>query len=396
MPNEALFQQALSFFIQRAGRTPTVAAFAPGRVEVLGNHTDYNEGFVLSAAIDRGTFFLAAPRTDGRCRLSDAVHPDLQSEFPAANPSPIKNQESWTNYVRGVWALLAPPERATGFDGVIAGDIPLGAGLSSSAALEISAAIAFRDIFGLKTDPLELARIGQAAEHRYAGVKCGLLDQVTSLFGQLDHLVETDFRSLNVRRPPFPANARLIVCNTGVKHQLVESAYNERRTHCEEAAAWFRARLPHPVSALRDVSMAEWEQWAAQMPPILAKRSAHVIGENERVVKGVQFLREGRLDRFGRLMFESHASSRYNFQNSCPALDFLVERAQRLPGVLGARLSGGGFGGSVVVLAETPRAESIATALRRSAEMEFGRTLDPLILRPSEGARPFPLPLRSK
>jgi len=391
MPNDVLFRQALAFFEKRFGHPPAVAAFAPGRVEVLGNHTDYNEGFVLAAAIDRGTFFLAAPRTDGRCLLADAVHPELESEFPAVHPPPVSGEQAWSNYVRGMWALLVPSEHATGFEGVIAGDIPLGAGLSSSAALEVSAGVAFREMAGLTTPPLDLARLGQASEHRFAGVRCGLLDQITSLFGRADHLVETDFRTLAIQHAPLPDAVRLLVCNTGVKHRLVESAYNDRRAHCEEAAAWFRARVAHPVATLRDVSMAEWEQWAAEMPPLLAKRSAHVIGENERVQKGVAFLREGRLDRFGRLMFESHASSRFNFQNSCPELDVLVERCQRLPGVLGARLTGGGFGGSVIVLVESGRAVSVGQTLARTAEVEFGRAVEPLLLRPSDGARTMPL-----
>ena len=385
--SETVLQQALAYYETRIGKPAVVAAFAPGRVEVLGNHTDYNEGYVLSAAIDRGTYFLAGRRSDNSCRLADAMHPDLESRFSASEPVPATDA-AWSNYIRGVWAKLGvPPARRVGFNGVIASTIPMGAGLSSSAALEISAAIALRELYNLNLSPLQLAKIGQAAEHEFAGVKCGLLDQISSLHGKANSLVMTDFRSLAVETVPLASHVCLLACNTHVKHQLVDSEYNERRESCEAAAAWFRERLPHPVTHLRDVSMAEWEQFAAEMPATPAKRSAHVIGENERVLKGAVLLREGRLDRFGRLLFESHVSSRLNFENSCKELDFLVERASHTEGVLGARLSGGGFGGSAVVLVEKERAEVAGQSLARAFDSEFGAPCDVIALQPSDGAR---------
>ncbi len=385
--NDALLQKALLHFETRFGKPATVAAFAPGRVEVLGNHTDYNEGYVLSAAINCGTFFLAGRRSDNTCHLADAVHTEWESRFPADDPQPVPDP-AWSNYCRGVWAKLGvPPARRSGFNGVIASDIPMGAGLSSSAALEISTALALAELYRLRLEPLALARIGQAAEHEFAGVKCGLLDQITSLFGKADSLVMTDFRSLAVETVPLAPHVCLLACNTRVKHQLVDSEYNERRASCEAAAAWFRDRLDHPVRHLRDVSMAEWERHAADMPASAAKRSAHVIGENERVRKGAALLREARPDRFGRLLFESHTSSRLNFQNSCVELDFLVSRAEKTAGVLGARLSGGGFGGSAVVLVEKDQAPAAGLALSRAYEAEFGTPCDVLALQPSAGAR---------
>ncbi len=384
--NDAVIQQALAFFESRFAKPAVAGAFAPGRVEVLGNHTDYNEGFVLSAAIDRGTYFLASRRSDNSCILADAMHPELETRFAADDPHPVADA-AWSNYIRGVWAKLGiPPARRTGFNGVIASTIPMGAGLSSSAALEVSAAIALRELYRLDFTALELAKIGQAAEHEYAGVKCGLLDQITSLFGKSGSLVMTDFRTLAVDTVPLAPHVCLLACNTHVKHALVDGEYNERRASCEEAAAWFRERLPHPVSHLRDVSMAEWERLAADMPPIPAKRSAHVIGENERVTKGAALLREGRLDRFGKLLFESHTSSRLNFQNSCRELDFLVARAERTDGVLGARLSGGGFGGSAVVLVEKAQAMAAGASLALAFASEFGTACDVIALQPSGGA----------
>jgi galactokinase len=384
--NDAVLQKALAHFESRFGIPAELAAFAPGRVEVLGNHTDYNEGYVLSAAIDRGIIFVAGRRNDNTCVLSDAIHPEFETSFPADHPNPVKG-ESWSNYVRGVWAgLQVPASRRSGFNGVLAGTIPMGAGLSSSAALEISSGLALAELFRLTVEPIALAKIGQAAEHHYVGVKCGLLDQISSLFGKADSLVMTDFRTLTVETVPLASDVCLLACNTHVKHALVDSEYNERRASCEAAAAWFRDRLPHPVRHLRDVSMAEWEQHAADMPPIAAKRSAHVIGENERVQKGSALLREGRLDKFGKLLFESHTSSRLNFQNSCKELDFLVDRASRTDGVLGARLSGGGFGGSAMVLVKKEFAEAAGRSLARAFEAEFNAACDVISLQPSEGA----------
>ena len=384
---DALLRKARVHYEQRFGKPAALAAFAPGRVEVLGNHTDYNEGYVLSAAISCGTCFVAGRRSDSACVIADAMHPDWETRFAADNPAPVPDP-AWSNYCRGVWAKLGvPPARRTGFNGVIASNVPMGAGLSSSAALEMSTALALQALYRLRKEPLELAKIGQAAEHEFAGVKCGLLDQITSLFGKADSLVLTDFRTLAVETVPLASHVCLLVCNTRVKHALVDSAYNERRASCEAAAAWFRERLPHPVRHLRDVSMAEWEEHAAAMPATAAKRSAHVIGENERVLRGAALLRDGRLDRFGRLLFDSHASSRLNFQNSCPELDFLVDRAARTPGVLGARLSGGGFGGSCVALVEQDQAAAAGATLARAYDAEYGAPCTVLELRPADGAR---------
>jgi galactokinase len=385
--SETVLQNALAYYETRFGKPAALAAFAPGRVEVLGNHTDYNEGYVLSAAIDRGTYFVTGRRSDNVCIVADGVHTELETRFAADNPQPVPDP-AWSNYIRGVWAKLGvPPARRGGFNAVIASTIPMGAGLSSSAALEISTGIALKELFRLGLTPLELAKIGQASEHDFVGVKCGLLDQISSLFGKKDALVMTDFRTLAVETVPLAHDVCLLACNTHIKHALVDSEYNERRASCEEAAAWFRERLDHPVLHLRDVSMKEWEQLASTMPAIPAKRSAHIIGENERVVRGAALLRAGDLDRFGKLLFESHTSSRLNFQNSCPELDFLVDRAAHTEGVLGARLSGGGFGGSAMVLVRKEHAEAAGQSLAKSFVSEFAAPCDVIALQPSEGAR---------
>jgi len=381
-----LLIKAARLFRSHFGRDHAVAAYAPGRVEVLGNHTDYNEGCVLSAAINLGTFFLAAPADGAICRL---IAGDIMEEatFDAAAPVPSA-ASAWANYCKGVLAGLSGHGRSGGgFLGLFLGNLPLGAGLSSSAALEMSAAKALCALYGIALDPITLARIGQTAEHEFAGVKCGLLDQITSLFGREKMLVMSDFRSLAVENVPLGDGVCFLMCNTNAKHALVDGAYNERRRKCEEAARFFASVLKHPVTALRDVSWAEWQEHSGRMDPLAARRAAHPIGENERVLNGRELLRQGNLEAFGQLMFDSHRSSREHFENSCRELDFLVDTARKVPGVLGARLSGGGFGGSAVLLVHPRDAAVIGQAMTTAYRREFGHPCDIRVITPSAGAR---------
>lgn len=386
MMHKPLTTAVIEKFSAVYGSAPSLLAYAPGRVEVLGNHTDYNEGRVLSAAIDRGTGFALRPRRDAECRLTAGdLMRTIAFSLDALTP---RTSDTWANYVIGVLAGLAarkPFDR--GFDALFFSDLPLGAGLSSSAALEMSAALALQTLNGVSLDRLSLARIGQAAEHQFAGVKCGLLDQVTSLFGRAGSLVMTDFRTLDVTLEPFPPTLGLLMCNTHAKHALVDGAYNARRHDCERAVAFFAERLDHPVTALRDVSRREWEAYHAALEPRVARRALHPIGEIERVAEGASQLRTGDVAGFGALMFDSHESSRQCFENSCPELDCLVERARELPGVLGARLSGGGFGGSVVVLLRSDAADTTAAALRQTYAARFGQACDTRLLACADGAR---------
>ena len=386
MHNPKTVEAALGKFRHCYGRDPAIVAYAPGRVEVLGNHTDYNEGLVLSAAIDYGTCFAVAPSTGPACRLTAG---DLMREvrFEVQHPEPTRT-DTWANYCKGVLAGLLPRGAFPhGFDALFFGNIPLGSGLSSSAALEVGTALALARLYGIKADPVSLARIAQQAEHTFAGVKCGLLDQISSLFGRDGMLVQTDFRSLEIRHAPLGAGAVLLICNTHAKHALVDGEYNQRRADCEAAAAFFRTRLPHPVAALRDVSWTEWEAHRGGLDERIARRAAHPIGENERVVQGAERLAQGDLEGFGRLMFASHESSRRYFENSCGELDHLVDTARGVPGVLGARLSGGGFGGSVAVLVRTPDAEAASAALAAAYAARYGRPCDIRVIHPSAGAR---------
>lgn len=373
-------------FTAHYGRAPEIISYAPGRIEVLGNHTDYNEGYVLSAAINYGTCFALARREDRQVRLMAG---DIMEEVQFLVDAPMPTEDHmWSNYVKGclsgVSARKAPP---CGFDAMFFGNIPLGSGLSSSAALETAAALCFAKLFDVEISKLDLARIGQKAEHEYAGVKCGLLDQVSSIFGKENALVLSDFRTFDIKPVNFPEDVCFLMCNTHAKHALVDGAYNERRQSCEIAARHFATVLDHPVAALRDVSWNEWLQYGPSLDERVARRAAHPIGEDERVLAGVEFLRDGDAAAFGQLMFQSHESSRKYFENSCPELDTVVDAAKAIPGVLGARLSGGGFGGSAVVLVEKRHAETAAQAIRSAYAHKHGEPCDTRLIICSEGAR---------
>lgn len=371
---------------RRFGAPPAIVAYAPGRVEILGNHTDYNEGVVLSAAIDLGIAMAISPASGPVCVLH-AV--DVNEEITVALPvkAPVETP-LWANYILGVVHKLGGPgQMEKGFSATVSGDIPPGAGLSSSAALEVAAALGVGELYGVSLPKLELAKLCQAVEHEFTGARCGLLDQISCLYGEPESLVFTDFRSLNVEPVPLGADVCFLVANTRVKHSLVESEYNERRAQCEHAAVFFASVLDHPVKALRDVSVEEWKHFSGRMDPVTARRSAHVIEENQRVLEGRQRLAEGDLKGFGDLMFQSHHSSRVNFENSCRELDGLVKAARCLPAVLGARLSGGGFGGSVVVMVHPADASAVSRELSERYGAAFARPCDVRVVKPSAGAR---------
>lgn len=384
--NDTFYNEALEKFRGHFGSEPTIVAYAPGRIEVLGNHTDYNEGFVLSAAIDLGTFFLASPSEDKICRI---VAGDLMEEaaFTIADPTPT-SRHPWSDYVRGVFAkFCARSQPSSGFNGLFFSNIPLAAGLSSSAALEVANALALSALYDVDIPKLELARMCQSAEHDFAGVKCGLLDQISSLFGKKNQLIMSDFRSLDISNVPVGCDVFFLLCNTGVKHTLVDSEYNNRRLKCEEATAYFSSSLDRPVSALRDVTWDDWTALSSKMEPTMAKRAAHVIGENARTQKGVALLKDGNLKAFGELMFQSHESSRKYFENSCVELDFVVDTARSLPDILGARLSGAGFGGSAIVLVHPDNVSSVSATLANAYAERFGSPCDVTPVEPADGAR---------
>lgn len=333
-----------------------IKSYAPGRAELLGNHTDYNEGLVLAIAVERGVLLSGDVRENREILIyARELSQTYEGSLDRLAPS---EEKTWANYLLGVFDEFR--KRNLDLGGVnltIQSDLPPGAGLSSSAALEISTAYFLQRAFGHSLDKLELAKIGQAAEHRYAGVKCGLLDQISSIYGKAGHATFIDCRSFEVRNIPIPAGVRFVIANSGVKHALVAGEYNERRESCEAAARALG------LKALRDIDEAGLERRAAEVPAGPLMRARHVVGENGRVAAAVAALEKGDSSVLGEAMFASHASSIHHFENSCPELDRLVEAARAVPGCLGARLSGGGFGGATINLVTAEAEASLIAAL---------------------------------
>ncbi len=346
-------RRLLDAFAGRFGRSATLVAEAPGRVNLIGEHTDYNQGHVLPLAIDRTLAVAAAPGDETAVRTY-ALDFEEQDEFSLPAPCPVP-EGSWRNYVRGVaWALREDGGTLRGADLAIAGDVPVGAGLSSSAALEVAVAGALAGISGLTVEPRHLALLAQRAENDFVGVQCGVMDQLAAALGQRGHALLIDCRSLQVE----PVRLRLeekgvaiVVVDSGVRRRLEAAPYNLRRQECAEAARLLG------VAALRDVDGAMLESRRADLPDHLYRRARHVVTEEARVLAAVEALRAARVEALGALLYESHGSLRDDFDVSCPELDLLVELAGGTDGVPGARLTGAGFGGCTVNLV---RAEALA------------------------------------
>ncbi len=387
MLNQEVYDELIAKFEKLYGEKPTVVAYAPGRIEVLGNHTDYNEGYVFSAAIDKGTFFAAVPTADRTCELTAGDFMET-AKFTLDTVAPAKEM-TWQNYVTGTFNWLfdgAPAKAPHGWKGMFLGNIPLGAGLSSSAALEMCTALALAKIYGIEKDRTTLAKIGQKAEHTFAGCPCGLLDQASSMYGKAGALVKSDFRTNEFETVEMGPAVAFMMVKSNAKHALVDGAYASRRAACEEAAKYFASVLRKPVTHLRDVTMAEWVLYRGGLSETVAKRAAHPIGEDERVIQGAELLAKGDLKGFGALMYDSHESSRNWFENSCEELDAIVDAAKAIPEVYGARLSGGGFGGSCCLLVDPAAADKIAAQIAREYKAKFGDEPTVSLIKPSEGA----------
>lgn len=370
-------------FQEKFGTPPRGLFRAPGRVNLIGEHTDYSDGFVLPMAINRAVRVAASPRTDRQVRVvALTLGPDESVTFSLDGLEPDLVVR-WSNYVRGPLALLERAgHRLCGLDLVYAGDVPIGAGLSSSAAVEVAVATATRHLFSLDLSGRELARLCQQAEHEFAATQCGIMDQLISVVGVAGHALLIDCRTLTWQPAPLPANAAVIVCDTGKRRGLTNSAYNERRRECEEGAR----RLG--VAALRDVEVGLFESRAGQLPPRLRKRCRHVVHENDRTLRAFGALRQGNPAAFGRLMNESHASLRDLYEVSCDELDIMAALAQSQPGCWGARMTGGGFGGCVVALVCRDAVEDFVETVAARYESQTRRTPSLFMCTPSPGAGP--------
>jgi galactokinase len=355
----SLKEKTVQIFKKKFGLAPTRFFRAPGRVNLIGEHTDYNDGFVLPCAINYQTVIAATPRPDDRVHVIAADFGEQVSEFSLAGEIEHNPATPWSNYVRGVaWALARRGYRLQGANLAIAGDVPKGAGLSSSASLEVVVGLALTRLSGLEVDLKTLALTGQQAENEFVGMRCGIMDQFIAALGQKEHALLIDCRSLDYRAVPIPAGTAIIIANSNVKRGLVDSEYNTRRQECEAAAAHFG------VPALRDVSPDVFALHADELDETVAKRARHVITENTRTEAAAEALAQGDLKRMGRLMAESHASMRDDFEITVPPIDALVEIVAEVIGDAGGvRMTGGGFGGCIVALAPQELAPAVEAAI---------------------------------
>jgi galactokinase len=363
---------------------------APGRVNLIGEHTDYNDGFVMPAAIGFYTWVAAAPRNDHKLKVhSEQFSETVEMDIGALAGPPRKH---WTDYVRGVAAVL----QSAGYDVqgaslLIQGEVPLGAGLSSSAAIEVSTALALTAMSGIEVPRLVLAKLCQRAENEYSGARCGIMDQFISCFGQSDHALMLDCRDLSYKPVPIPQGAKLVICNTMVKHELAGGEYNQRRASCEAGVAFLKQSSPK-IRALRDVTLQNLEQNRAALSDGVYRRCRHVISENERVVEAAGALQAGDLRCFGELMYQSHESLDKDYEVSCEELNIMVGLARGIEGVYGARMTGGGFGGCTVNLVRADavaRFQSTVMARYRSAT-----GLDPIVYICSAAQAAGPVPVQ--
>ena len=335
---------------------------APGRVNLIGEHTDYNDGFVFPMAIDRETLVAASPRADRRVRIY-SVNVREEAEFDLDDPGPTR-RGVWLDYVEGVArALERRGVRLCGADLVVLSDVPAGAGLSSSAAFEVSTGLALSAVANQDVDRVTLALAGQEAEHTYVGTNCGIMDQFIAALGQKGHALLIDCRTLEATSVPLDTSqAAVVICDTNVKHELSSSEYNTRREECERGVALLKEVLPD-IRALRDVSAAEFEMHEGLLPDPIRRRCRHIVTENQRTLAAADALRQGDLKEMGRLMYLSHQSMRDDYEISCRELDVLVEIASTCEGVLGARMTGGGFGGCTVNLVRRDALEAFRAAV---------------------------------
>lgn len=356
-------QSLVELFEQQFQAAPTAVAIGPGRVNLIGEHTDYNDGFVLPVALKRDVRLVFRPRTDRHLRVYSAEY-DGWFEFDL--DTPLYDKEIlWANYIQGMaWALEEAGITLTGIDAVISGNVPKASGLSSSAALEIATANALLYAANA-TDRLtgpEVAKAAQRAENQFVGVNCGIMDQFISMLGKEGNALLIDCRSLEYQLAPLPDNVALVIGNTKASRSLANSAYNQRRKECEEGVAILQGVLPG-IQALRDVSSEQLETHKALLSPLVYRRCHHVVTENERVLQTIDALQRGDFAEVGRLMNASHDSLRDDYEVSSEALDVMVEAMRSTPGCYGARLTGAGFGGCAVALIEPGAEQIIADAI---------------------------------
>jgi galactokinase len=373
-------------FLRLYGTAPQIFR-APGRVNLIGEHTDYNDGFVMPVAIQFCAYVALAPRADGKIRVySQNFNESAEFALIDHGNGP---RGHWSDYVRGVAKVLRTQGvGAGGADLLIHSDVPIGAGLSSSAAIEVAAAFALLNSASQKLAPIEIAKACQRAEHEYVGSMCGIMDQFVACFGQAGHTLMLDCRSLTYELLPAGQNTQIVVCDTGVRHKHASSGYNERRADCDAAV---RAMIAHgmpAVRALRDVSSAMLKECRSYLPERVYRRCRHVITENQRVTRAADALTMHDMETFGQLMYESHASLQNDYEVSCRELDLMVDLARTIPGVYGSRMTGGGFGGCTVNLVRIDAVEQFITTMQKEYQRQVGILPEVYVCVAAQGAGP--------
>ncbi len=371
-----------NFHLEEFNEKPEIVVKAPGRVNLIGDHTDYNEGFVLPMAIDRYIWIALSRRKDSHIVAYSVDHNDVK-KFGLQNLR-YRKEDKWANYIKGIVSVLEKKGYTIGGANLtVTGNVPEGAGLSSSAALEVGVAYAFDGLFELGIDKIEIAKISQEAENDFVGVKCGIMDQLISVLGKSDHAVFIDTRTLDFEYIPLNLKSeRIVITNSNVPRGLVDSEYNKRRSECGRCVEVLKERKNG--SALRDYSFEDLREIMGLLPESVRKRCMHVVDENRRVIDAKEALKKGDFVTFGRLMNRSHESLRDLYEVSCPELDWLVKRAWETEGVYGSRMTGGGFGGCTVTLLRDDAIDSYKQAIGQYEKI-FGFRPDIYIATPSQG-----------
>jgi galactokinase len=369
---------------QQFDHTPDLVVSAPGRVNLIGEHTDYNDGFVLPMAIDRKICIGGSTRDDKVVCLYSLNFQEM-ARFPLTS---LKKEGKWTDYVQGVInELFKAGESVRGFNAVLYGNIPLASGLSSSAAIEVATAFFLANLNDIEMSPEEIAKLCQRAENRFVGMNCGIMDQFISRLGQEGYALYLDCRDLHYQLVPFDVEGYVVaICNSKVKRQLVDSAYNERRAQCEEGVRLLQRKLGN-ITALRDVSAEQLDKNKSLFPPIVYQRCKHVITENERVTKAVSVLQRGDISSFGDLLNQSHESLRNDYEVTCAELDHLVTIARQVNGTVGSRMTGAGFGGCTVNIIKESALENFKATIFEEYKKRTAITAEIYVSKAEDGAR---------
>lgn len=380
--NQLMKEKVLQDFTRNFNEEPTIVR-SPGRVNIIGEHTDYNNGFVLPAAIDKAIYVAVSPRNDETIKLYSG---EFDEFFETSLKTLKPTDRFWPNYILGVAdQLLKRGYSIKGFNLTIDGDVPIGSGLSSSAAVECATAFALNQIFKLGIDKKDLAFIGQKAEHTFAGVMCGIMDQFASVFGKKDHVIKLDCQSLDYEYVPLELEGyKILLLNTNVKHSLGSSEYNTRRAQCEQGVAWVKEHH-REVNSLRDVTMEMLHQYVEPKDKLIYQRCKYVVEEKERLLTGCEDLKKGDLESLGKKMFQTHDGLSKEYEVSCKELDFLVDAVRNNPDVVGARMMGGGFGGCTINIVKEEAIDALIDRLEEDYEKNMGLKLTAYIAQVENG-----------